>query len=171
MFKIIAFFIITLFPKLYVTGQLFTHMWKALAWPWYLTKKGCLGSFLRFWYFILKIFWQCGIFRFFILLPIQDPIQLININKKEYCKLTMLYFFLFNMREAQPVWRTKSYNFKRVAWEGNVLFFKAFFLIIWLELSLFDLWLFRSFYQRRSSVESFVERDFLIIILFRFCIE
>jgi hypothetical protein len=29
-----------------------------------------------------------------------------------------------NMRQAQPVWRTKSYNFKREAWEGNVLFFK-----------------------------------------------
>jgi hypothetical protein len=28
-----------------------------------------------------------------------------------------------NMRQAQPVWRTKSYNFKREAWEGNVFFF------------------------------------------------
>ena len=41
------------------------------------------------------------------------------------------------------------------------------FLIICLELSLFDLWLFRSFYLRRSSVESFVERDFFIRILFQ----
>jgi hypothetical protein len=29
-----------------------------------------------------------------------------------------------------------------------------------LELSLFDLWLFRSFYLRRSSAENLVERDF-----------
>ena len=74
------------------------------------------------------------------------------------------------MRQAQPVWRTKSYNFKREAWEGNVFLFKYFLkfsLIIWLELSLFDLWLFRSFYLRRSSAENFVERDFLIRILFQ----
>jgi hypothetical protein len=38
--------------------------------------------------------------------------------------------------------------------------FKVFF-IIWLELSLFDLWLFRSFYLHRSSAENLVERDFL----------
>jgi hypothetical protein len=46
----------------------------------------------------------------------------------------------------------------------------CFFYIIWLELSLFeskfDLWLFRSFYLRRSSAENLVERDFLIRILF-----
>jgi hypothetical protein len=69
---------------------------------------------------------------------------------------------LCNMKQAQPVWRTRSYNFKREAWEGNVFFFqvlfKAFFLIIWLELSLFDLWLFRSFYLHRSSAENLVER-------------
>ena len=45
--------------------------------------------------------------------------------------------------------------------------FKGFFLIILLELSLFDLWLFRSFYLRRSSAENLVERDFLIRILFQ----
>ena len=75
-----------------------------------------------------------------------------------------------NMRQAQPVWRRKSYNFKREAWEENVFFFKYFlnfFLIIWLELSLFDLWLFRSFYLRRSSAENLVEREFLIRILFQ----
>jgi hypothetical protein len=33
---------------------------------------------------------------------------------------------------AQPVWRTKSYNFKRKAWEGNVLFFLKYFLIFFL---------------------------------------
>ena len=44
--------------------------------------------------------------------------------------------------------------------------FKVFF-ITWLELSLFDLWLFRSFYLHRSSAENLVERDFLIIILFQ----
>jgi hypothetical protein len=44
--------------------------------------------------------------------------------------------------------------------------FKVFF-IIWLELSLFDLWLFHSFYLRRSSAENIVERDFLIRILFQ----
>jgi hypothetical protein len=75
------------------------------------------------------------------------------------------------MWQAQPVWRTKSYNFKREAWEGNALFFsstfKIIFLIIWLELSLFDLWLFRSFYLRRSSAENPVERTFLIRILFQ----
>jgi hypothetical protein len=43
----------------------------------------------------------------------------------------------------------------------------SFFLIIWLELSLFDLWLFRSFYLHRSSAENLVERDFLIRILFQ----
>ena len=46
-----------------------------------------------------------------------------------------------NMRQAQPAWRTKSYNFKREAWEENVLFFSStfnFFFIIWLQLSLFD---------------------------------
>jgi hypothetical protein len=32
---------------------------------------------------------------------------------------------------------------------------------------LFDLWLFRSFYLCRSSVENLVERDFLIRILFQ----
>ena len=42
-------------------------------------------------------------------------------------------------------------------------FLNIFFLVIWLELSLFDLWLFRSFYLRRSSVESFVERDFFLL--------
>ena len=76
-----------------------------------------------------------------------------------------------NMRQAQPVWRTKSYNFKRETWEGNVLFFfkyfLKFFLIIWLELSLFDLWLFRSFYLRRSSAENLVEKKILIRILFQ----
>jgi hypothetical protein len=46
-------------------------------------------------------------------------------------------------------------------------YFLKFSLIIWLELSLFDLWLFRSFYLRRSSAENFVERDFLIRILFQ----
>ena len=45
--------------------------------------------------------------------------------------------------------------------------FLKFFLIIWLELSLFDLWLFRSFYLSRSSAENLVERDFLIRILFQ----
>jgi hypothetical protein len=30
------------------------------------------------------------------------------------------------------------------------------------------LWLFRSFYLRRSSVESFVERDFLLEFYFKF---
>ena len=80
-----------------------------------------------------------------------------------------------NMRQAQPVWRTKSYNFKREAWEGNALFFfqvhvlfKVFILIIWLELSLFDLWLFRSFYLRRSSAENLVEKYFLIKFYFKF---
>ena len=47
----------------------------------------------------------------------------------------------------------------------QVLF--KFFLIIWLELSLFDLWLFHSFYLCRSSAENFVERGFLIGILFQ----
>ena len=46
-------------------------------------------------------------------------------------------------------------------------FLKFFFLIIWLELSIFDLRLFRSFYLRRSSAENLVERDFLIRILFQ----
>jgi hypothetical protein len=78
----------------------------------------------------------------------------------------------FNMRQAQHVWRTKSCNFKRGAWEGNGFFFKYFLkfffiIIIWLELSLFDLWLFRSFYLRRSSAENLVERYFLIRILFQ----
>jgi hypothetical protein len=41
------------------------------------------------------------------------------------------------------------------------------FLIIWLELTLFDLWLFRSFYLCRSSAESLVERDFLLIYNYR----
>ena len=27
---------------------------------------------------------------------------------------------MVNMRQAQPVWRTKIYNFKREVWEGNV---------------------------------------------------
>ena len=51
-----------------------------------------------------------------------------------------------------------------------LFFFKYFyklFLIIWLELSLFDLWLFCSFYLCRSSAENLVERDFLIRILFQ----
>jgi hypothetical protein len=51
-----------------------------------------------------------------------------------------------------------------------IIFFQVlliFFLIIWLELSLFDLWLFRSFYLRRSSTENLVESDFLIRILFQ----
>jgi hypothetical protein len=38
------------------------------------------------------------------------------------------------MRQAQPVWRTKSYNFKREAWEGNVLFFFKYFLKLFLKL-------------------------------------
>jgi hypothetical protein len=46
-------------------------------------------------------------------------------------------------------------------------YFLIFFLIIWLELSLFDLWLFRSFCLRRSSAENLVERDFLIRVLFQ----
>jgi hypothetical protein len=45
---------------------------------------------------------------------------------------------------------------------AKYLFTGVFFLIIWLELSLFDLWLFLSFYLRRSSAENLVERDFLI---------
>ena len=45
--------------------------------------------------------------------------------------------------------------------------FLKFFLIIWLELSLFDLWLFRSFYLRRSSAENLVEKKILIRILFQ----
>ena len=45
--------------------------------------------------------------------------------------------------------------------------FLSFFLIIWLELSLFGSWLFHSFYLRRSSAENLVERDFLIRILFQ----
>ena len=45
--------------------------------------------------------------------------------------------------------------------------FLKFFLIIWLELSLFDLWLFRSFYLRRSSAENLVEKKNLIRILFQ----
>ena len=48
---------------------------------------------------------------------------------------------------------------------------KFFFLIIWLELSLFDLWLLRSFYLRRSSAEYPVERNFLIRILFQVCFD
>jgi len=36
-----------------------------------------------------------------------------------------------------------------------------------MELSLLDLWLFRSFYLRRSSAENLLERDFLIRILFQ----
>jgi hypothetical protein len=35
---------------------------------------------------------------------------------------------LNNMRQAQPVWRMKSYNFKREEWEGNVLFLFKYFL-------------------------------------------
>jgi hypothetical protein len=45
--------------------------------------------------------------------------------------------------------------------------FLKFFLIIWLELSLFDLWLFRSFYLRRSSAENLVEKKILIRISFQ----
>jgi hypothetical protein len=45
--------------------------------------------------------------------------------------------------------------------------YKIVFLIVWLELSLFDLWLFRLFYLRRSSAENLVERDFLVRILFQ----
>ena len=93
------------------------------------------------------------------------------VNEIEFCYhqsyLFNNFFFIenmYNMRQAQPVWRTKSYNFKREAWEGNVFFFKYFlkffFIVIWLELCLFDLWLFRSFYLRRSSVESFVRKRF-----------
>ena len=51
-----------------------------------------------------------------------------------------------------------------------IIFFKyflKFFFIVWLEISLFDLWLFRSFYPRRSAAENLVERDFLIRILFQ----
>ena len=55
--------------------------------------------------------------------------------------------------------------------KGMYFFFKYFLkkkiLIIWLELSLFDLWLFRSFYLRRSSAENLVERDFFIRIVFQ----
>jgi hypothetical protein len=87
------------------------------------------------------------------------------------CSFILLNDIVNNMRQAQPVWRMKSNNFKREAWEGNVFFFFKYFLkfffIIWLELSLIDLWLFRSFYLRRSSAENLVERDFLIRILFQ----
>ena len=85
--------------------------------------------------------------------------------------LTLCFHAIINMRQAQPVWRTKSYDFKREAWVGNVLFFLKyflkFFLFIWLESSLFDVWLFRSFYLRRSSAENLVERYFLTRILFQ----
>jgi hypothetical protein len=73
-----------------------------------------------------------------------------------------------------------SYDSTSIIWDGHNLFEgrspiillgrrekgMCFFYIIWLELSLFDLWLFRSFYLRRSSAENLVERDFLIRILF-----
>jgi hypothetical protein len=36
--------------------------------------------------------------------------------------------YSFNMRQVQPFWRAKSYNFKREAWEGNVFFFFKYFL-------------------------------------------
>ena len=50
---------------------------------------------------------------------------------------------LNNMRQAQPVWRTKSYNFKREAWEGNVLFLFKYFLIIFFNYmaGVISLWL------------------------------
>jgi hypothetical protein len=48
-----------------------------------------------------------------------------------------------NMRQAQPVWRTKSYNFKREAWEGNVFFFFKYFLKFFLNYlaGVISLWL------------------------------
>jgi hypothetical protein len=70
------------------------------------------------------------------------------------------------MRQAQPVWRTKSYNFKG---EGNVLFFLKYFLKLFFNYlaGVISLSLFRSFYLRRSSAENLVERDFLFRILFQ----
>jgi hypothetical protein len=51
--------------------------------------------------------------------------------------------FNFNRRQAQPVWRTKSYNFKREAWEGNAFFFFKYFLIIFFNYlaGVISLWL------------------------------
>ena len=43
------------------------------------------------------------------------------------CILSNWIQFKINMRQAQPVWRRKSYNFKREAWEENVLFFQVLF--------------------------------------------
>jgi hypothetical protein len=46
----------------------------------------------------------------------------------------------------------------------------SYYLLFWMNFVADLLWLFRSFYVRRSSVSSYVERDFVIRILFRFCI-
>ena len=60
--------------------------------------------------------------------------------------------------DRQPVWRTKSLNF------NNTMIRTSYYLLYWLNFVADLLWLFRSFY--RSSVGSFVERNFFIRILF-----
>ena len=50
---------------------------------------------------------------------------------------------IINMRQAQSVWRTRSYNFKREAWEGNVIFFFKYFFKFFLKYlaGVISLWL------------------------------
>ena len=43
----------------------------------------------------------------------------------------------------------------------------SYYILFWMNFVADLLWLFRSFYLRRSPVESFVERDFFIRILFQ----
>ena len=45
--------------------------------------------------------------------------------------------------------------------------YTRYYLLFWMNVVADLIWLFRSFYLRRSSVESFVERDFFISILFQ----
>jgi hypothetical protein len=73
------------------------------------------------------------------------------------------------MRQAQPVWRMKSYNFKREAWEGNVFFFYKYLLKFFLNYlaGVISLWLMAVPFILPSSAENLVERDFLIRILFK----
>jgi hypothetical protein len=86
---------------------------------------------------------------------------------------------LRNMRQVQPVWMTKSYNFKRVAWEGNVLFFFKYFLKFFFNYlaGVISLWLMAvpfilpmPLFRRESCRKRFFNYNF-ISSLFRFCIE
>jgi hypothetical protein len=80
-----------------------------------------------------------------------------------------------NMRQAQHVWRTKSYNFKREAWEGNAIFFSSNFVIFFLNYlaGVISLWLFKwrlkvclfakkkSYKIFRSFKRSYIDRNIL----------